>query len=184
MAYKIEHRVGIAAPIDDVYEIIANIDGWSDWSPIHRRATGHLGFGAPVSMEEYFEGLGTWETEGAVSDWTPLSHIHIVVPKPFYAGTLIRYYEFEALSDTGTAFSLGAHFNGFLSEREGRKFSRLIRPGFERMAEALKSKAETAFAADPDRPRLKPTIDLPVDPYVRPQAPWSPPKKWKIGATK
>ncbi len=185
MAYKIEVRVGIAAPVDDVYDVVADIENWPSWSPIHKQAAGTLGFGAPMTMEEYFEGLGTWETAGAVSDWTPLSHIHISVPKPFYAGTLIRYYEFEALSNTGTAFSLGAHFNGFLSEKEGRRFAKFIRPGFEKMAEALKAKVEAEFAANPDKPRAAmPPIEPPVNPYVKPEAPWSAPKTWKFGATK
>ncbi|MDV6330573.1 SRPBCC domain-containing protein [Asticcacaulis sp. 201] len=151
MSLKMEHRVGIAAPIDDVYDIVADIAAWPEWSPIHKKAEAVLRFGAPIHLEEYYEGLGTWETDGIIADWTPLSHIHVTVPKPFYAGKLIRYFEFDALSEAGTSFSLGALFDGYLSEREGRAYRRFIRTGFEAFCEALKAKAEAGFAEHPDR---------------------------------
>ncbi|MGA9658695.1 MAG: SRPBCC family protein, partial [Asticcacaulis sp.] len=121
MSFKIEQRIGIAAPVDDVYEILADINAWPEWSPIHKKAEAILRFGAPVHLEEHYEGLGTWETDGSVADWTPLSHIHIHVPKPLYAGKLVRYFEFEALSEYGSHFAVGALFGGFLSEREGKR---------------------------------------------------------------
>ncbi|HTN39790.1 MAG TPA: SRPBCC family protein [Asticcacaulis sp.] len=149
MAIKIEQRVGIAAPIDDVYEVIADINAWPEWSPIHKVARADLHFGAPIHLEEYYEGLGTWETDGVIADWTPLSHIHISVPKPFYAGTLVRYFEFDALSEYGSSFSIGALFSGFLSEREGKAYRQHIRTGFAAFGEALKVRAEAKFAANP-----------------------------------
>lgn len=142
MALKIEHRIGIAAPVDHVYDLVSDINGWSAWSPIHKTAEGALGYGAPVAFEEVYEGLGTWEIRGFVSDWVPLSHIHIGVPKKFYEGSLIRYYEFEELSKTASHFSIGAMFKGFLSEREGRRYRKYLKAGFEAYAQTLKAKIE------------------------------------------
>jgi hypothetical protein len=177
MALKIEHRVGIAAPVDDVYAIIADINAWPEWSPIHKKAEAKLSFGAPVHLEEYFEGLGTWETDGLIADWTPLSHIHVSVPKPFYAGSLIRYFEFDILSDTGTGFSLGALFNGYLSEREGKRYRNYIRTGFEAFAEALKTKAEAEFAANPYTPAPKVATGTPdAEPLPKKKPNWKGPK--------
>ena len=172
MGLKIETRVGIAAPVDDVYEIIADINAWPEWSPIHKKAEAHLGFGAPIHLEEYFEGLGTWETDGVIADWTPLSLIHVSVPKPFYAGTLVRYFEFDALSDVASSFSIGAAFKGFLSEREGRRYRPFIRTGFEAFAEALKVKAEAKYATDPHSS----SVILPPIPKERPRD--KPRPKW------
>ncbi|ESQ79913.1 SRPBCC domain-containing protein [Asticcacaulis sp. YBE204] len=145
MALKIEKRIGISTAVDVPYEIMADINSWPSWSPIHKSAEGTLGFGAPVKFEEYYEGLGTWEVAGFVDDWTPLSHIHIGVPKKFYEGSLIRFYEFEILSDTACHFTIGAQFSGFLSEREGKRYRKFLREGFEKFAEALKAKAEGAI---------------------------------------
>jgi len=142
MTFKVEQRIGITRPVDEVYEIVADIDNWPGWSPIHKTASGQLRFGAPVRFEEQYDGLGLWEIGGVVSDWSPLSHIHIGVPKKFYEGSLIRFFEFEELSKTGTSFAIGAVFSGFLSEREGRRYAKFLKKGFTAYCEALKAKAE------------------------------------------
>ncbi|WP_140985669.1 SRPBCC domain-containing protein [Asticcacaulis tiandongensis] len=142
MAFKVEQRIGISRPVDDVYEIVADLKGWTQWSPIHQVVEGELRFGAPVRFEEQYEGLGLWEIGGFVSDWSPLSHIHIGVPKKFYEGSLIRFFEFEELSKTGCSFAIGAVFSGFLSEREGRRYAKFLKKGFTAYCEALKARAE------------------------------------------
>jgi hypothetical protein len=146
MALKVEYRIGIAVKVDDAYDIVADIENWPSWSPIHKKTTGTLGFGKPVFFEEYYEGLGTWEITGAVSDWSPLSHIHIHVPKKFYEGTLIRYFEFEQLTPIACHFTIGAMFSGFLSEREGKRFRKYLRAGFEAYGQALKAKVEAPIS--------------------------------------
>lgn len=168
MAYKIEHRIGVAVPVDDIYDIIADIESWPSWSPIHKSTSGGLSFGAPIAFEEHYEGLGTWEINGTLADWTPLSHIHVTVPKRFYEGQLIRYFEFEALSETGSAFTIGALFNGFLSEREGRRYAKFLRVGFAAFAEALKAKAEADYAAAPDKRRAVLPPPEPKKPQLAP----------------
>lgn len=169
MALKIEHRIGIAAPVDDVYEILANIEAWPQWSPIHKATSGSVHFGAPVRLEEYYEGLGIWEQAGSVADYQPLSHIHIVIPKPFYAGRLVRYFELDILSETGTGFSVGALFDGFLSEREGKRYRSFLREGFHAFAEALKAKAEAE--TDPTRPHARIKVPEPA-PLPKKEAAW------------
>lgn len=153
MPYKIEFRIGVAAPVDDVYDVIADIEKWPEWSPIHKKASGKMSFGAPIAFEEYYEGLGTWEINGVLADWQPLSHIHISVPKKFYEGRLVRYFEMDALSEAGSSFSVGALFDGFLSEREGRRYGKFLKIGFESFADAVKNRAEKAYAEAPVKRR-------------------------------
>lgn len=167
MSVKIEYRVGIAAPVEVVYEVLADIEAWPQWSPIHKRVEGKLGFGTPLSLEEHYEGLGGWSVTGMITDWSPLSHIHVEVPKPFYAGRLIRFFEFDRLSETGCTFSVGALFTGFLSEREGQKYGPYIKAGFALMAEALKVRAEAVFAENPVPPPANPTPLPPRPPLVK-----------------
>ena len=183
--FKIEARIGVAAPVDEVYDILSDIEAWPSWSPIHQAASGKLGFGAPFHSEEKFEGLGVWEIDGFVSDWMPLSHLHISVPKKFYEGTLTRYYELETLSAKTSIFAVGAAFSGFLSEREGRRFARFFRAGFHQTAEAMKTTAEARFALNPDRySNYDPPAALPPSfaPPPKKQPLWAPPKSWKLGA--
>lgn len=141
--YRIESRIGIACPVDDVYERVSQIEQWPSWSPIHKAASGKLGFGAFVSFEEYYEGLGRWEVAGTIADYSPLSHIHISVPKPFWAGSLIRFYEFDILTEGACTFTAGAAFGGFLSIREGKRYGKFLKSGFQAMGEALKAHCES-----------------------------------------
>ena len=174
--FRIEHRIGIAAPVDDAYEIVADIETWPQWSPIHKQATGKLSFGAPVTLVEYYDGLGTWEITGALADWQPLSHVHVAVPKPFYAGTLIRFFEFDALSAHGSTFAVGAVFNGFLAEREGKMIAKPVKRGFIAFAEALKAKAEAAYLAKPESERaVNPLPPKSIPDKLKPP----PPPNWK-----
>jgi hypothetical protein len=177
MVYKVENRVGIAAPVETVYEILAELEQWPNWSPIHKRTQGKLGFGAQVVLEEYYEGLGVWEVTGFVSDWSPLSHIHVGVPKPFYAGSLIRFFELDRLTDTACSLSVGAVFSGFLSEREGKRYGPKIKVGFAAMGEALKAKAEAAFAANPNPPMPSGPTEPPRPPLVKRKDPTVKPVK-------
>lgn len=169
MAIKIEQRIGVNAPVDDIWDIISEVGAWADWSPIHKAASAEMHFGSPIHLEEYYEGLGTWQIDGAISDWAPWSHLHVGVPKPFYAGRLIRYFEMEALADTGSTFTVGALFQGFLSEREGKAYREPLRKGFAAFAEAVKARAEARFAEHPER---------------RTHVEIKPPEKTKLGPTR
>ncbi len=170
MAIKVEQRVGVAAPVDDIWEVISEVSTWPEWSPIHKAASAEMHFGAPVHLEEYYEGLGTWTIDGTIDDWVPLSHLHVGVPKPFYAGRLIRYFEMDAISDAASAFTVGALFDGFLSEREGRRFRNFLRTGFTAFAEAVKTRAEARFAEHPEA-RTHVEIKKPEKPQLGPTRP-------------
>lgn len=172
MAIKVEHRIGVAAPVDDIYELLEDINAWPEWSPIHKAARGELHFGYPIHLEEHYEGLGTWEIDGIIDDWSPLSHIHVNVPKPFYAGKLVRYFEMDALSDQGSTFTIGALFSGYLSEREAKQYRPFLRKGFEAFAEAVKAKAEARFAAGHNSRRTHmPIKEPPTKPQLGPDRP-------------
>ncbi len=170
MSYKVEYRIGVAAPVDDVYDLVCDIESWTQWSPIHKAASGQLKFGAPIHLEEQYEGLGMWEIDGVLSDWSPYSHIHVFIPKPFYAGKQVRYFEFEALSQTGSAFTVGALFNGFLSEREGRAYGKHLRKGFQLFAETVKARAEENYNNSPDKRRAPREIKAPEKPQLGPRS--------------
>jgi hypothetical protein len=140
--YKVEHRVGIKRSVDDIYAIVQDINSWPSWSPIHKASNGELKFAGKVSLDETYEGLGRWELSGHIEDYSPLSHIHVRIPRPFWEGSLIRYFEFEILSNEGCSFCVGAAFGGFLSIREGRRHAKALKNGFEAMGNALKTLSE------------------------------------------
>jgi len=173
MSYKVEYRIGVAAPVDDVYDLVADIEAWPQWSPIHKAARGSLHFGAPIHLEEQYEGLGMWEIDGVLADWSPYSHIHVFIPKPFYAGKQMRYFEFDALSQTGSTFTTGALFQGYLSEREGRAYGKYLKTGFQLFAETVKARAEENYNNSPDKRRAPREIKAPEKPKLGP-------RDWKV----
>ncbi|HEX8244209.1 MAG TPA: SRPBCC family protein, partial [Longimicrobium sp.] len=36
MAFKIEHRIGVAAPADAVWRLVADVERWPEWLPHYR----------------------------------------------------------------------------------------------------------------------------------------------------
>ena len=34
MAVRVEHRIGIAAPAHEVWNLVGELDGWKDWKPM------------------------------------------------------------------------------------------------------------------------------------------------------
>jgi hypothetical protein len=45
MAIKIEHRIGIAAPAEVIWEILADVPGWEAWNPLYTKASGVIRIG-------------------------------------------------------------------------------------------------------------------------------------------
>ncbi|MFN9249615.1 MAG: SRPBCC family protein, partial [Brevundimonas sp.] len=45
---KVEHRVGVKAPAEQLWERLADFAAWSHWNPHEAEVEGVLGFGAPL----------------------------------------------------------------------------------------------------------------------------------------
>ena len=60
MNFKVEKRVGVRAPSDRIWEIIADLPGWDQWNPIETGAAGTIAFGGSISLTERIEPSGTF----------------------------------------------------------------------------------------------------------------------------
>jgi hypothetical protein len=155
MAFYIEHRLGVSAPAEVVWDILSDIEGWGRWSAIYRRAFGTLRIGEPVTLELALEGEAPETVRATVIDWAPELQIHLGVR---FAGGLVtstRYMEIEKLSDTGCIFSNGEVFRGPLARFMPRRLRRAVRRGFTAMAEALKAEAEARWRRQSERPMYR-----------------------------
>jgi hypothetical protein len=145
MAFYIEHRIGISAPAEIIWAILADIEGWPTWAPMYRKASGTLRIGERITVEQALPGEAPETVQSVVLDWAPDMQIHLRVK--LYGGflTTTRYLEIEKLGDAGCIFGNGEVFKGPAARFMPRKLKAAIRQAFVEMSEALKTRAEAAW---------------------------------------
>ncbi len=142
---KVESRIGIRAPGEVVWDILADIDRWADWNPLYPKAAGSLKIGAPLDLTLALPGEPHRELVAKLIDWVPYEQI-------LWADVLwrgwansVRFIEIEAITKTSCFFSNGEVFHGFISKRYGNRYRRAMKRGFAAMSEALKERAEAVW---------------------------------------
>ena len=145
MSFRSEHRVGIAAPAEIVWEILSDLSGWTSWNPLYPRAEGRLLIDAKLSLDVKVEGDAPKTIEAQVIDWVPNEQIHW--RETGFLTDMTRYLEIEKLTDTACIFSNGVSAKGLGVRYVSRKRVVRLREGFREMGEALKARAEAAYAA-------------------------------------
>jgi hypothetical protein len=141
MAFRIEHRIGVAASADTIWDILSDLEGWSRWNPLYPQAGGRLAIGGVLNLTEAFPEAAPRTIQPVIVDWEPASQILWRSAEGFMSRS-VRYLEIEALSETGCIFANGAFFHGFLGEQTAKSRRRTINRGFTSLGEALKTQAE------------------------------------------
>lgn len=147
MAIKLEARIGIQRPIEQVWEVLADIPGWAAWNPLYTKAAGQIRIGEKLSLELCLAGQSPRMIEPVILDWAPYDHIHWKLSMLNGMIKSVRYLELEAMTETGCIFSNGEIFEGALAGLAIRPMRRAIRGGFEAMGEALKARVEATTSA-------------------------------------
>ena len=145
MSDKIEHRIGVRAPADAIWAVIADIESWPDWNPIYTRAQGALRIGSPLNLEVALPGQRPRSIRPVILDWIPNEQIHWRLNALGGLVKTTRYLEIEPLSDVGCIFAHGEVFDGPLGPAAMRNLRRAIRSGFAAMSEAVKARAEATW---------------------------------------
>ena len=144
MALRTEHRIGVAAPADVIWNILADLDGWTAWNPLYPRAEGRLLIDAKLSLDMKLDGEALQKVEGQVIDWVPNAQIHWREKGLLTSAT--RYLEIEKLTDEGCIFSNGVMVDGLAARFVSKSHRFALRAGFTAMGEAMKAAAEAAYA--------------------------------------
>lgn len=147
MAVKLEHRIGIQAPAEVIWESLVDVPGWADWNPLYPKAEGKVRIGNVLDLELALPGQSPQAIQPVVRDWAPDDHIHWTTKTLNGWARSVRYLEIEVLTETGCIFSNGEIFDGFLGRRHATRNRRAIRAGFAAMGEALQQRAEAAWRA-------------------------------------
>jgi hypothetical protein len=142
---KLEHRIGIRAPAEVIWESLADIPGWAEWNPLYPKAEGVIRIGTALNLELALPGQPPQMIQPVILDWAPYDHIHWTLRLKRGLVKTVRYLEIEALTETGCIFSNGEIFDGWLGPRMAQRLRRPIKAGFAALSEALRDRAEAAW---------------------------------------
>ena len=146
MAFRLEHRIGVAAPAPVIWDLIVDLPGWSRWNPLYPEAKGVLGFGETLTLELALPGRPRETIRPVVADWSPGNLLHWNLKRLGGMLRTTRYIEIETLTETGCIFSNGEIFEGLASRYLPGALRRSVRQGFGELGEAVKREAEARFA--------------------------------------
>lgn len=144
---KIEHRIGIKAPAEVIWEIASDFATWSDWNPTYTKGSGQLRIGSPLEFTLELPGEKPQVIKPVLLEWVPLEQIHWTLSLARGLVRTVRYIEIEALSEASCIVSNGEIFEGLLGPAAAKSKRHAIRQGFTAMSEALAARAEAQWQA-------------------------------------
>ncbi|MFN3521823.1 MAG: SRPBCC family protein [Phenylobacterium sp.] len=144
---RIEHRVGIQAPSDVIWDVLYDLEGWSKWNPLYPQASGQIRIGSTLTMSLALPDEEPRVIHPVVLEWVPREQLHWRLKMLGGLVSNTRYIEIEQLADESCIVSNGELFGGFLGPRVAQRMGRKVWRGFEAMSLALKQEAETRWRA-------------------------------------
>jgi hypothetical protein len=146
-SFTLEHRIGIQAPAETVWEIVSDLKAWPSWNPYYSQFDVDLRIGAPAVITLTLPESQPRTVKGNVIDWIPYEQVHIGVK---FMGSLwqaTRYLEIDAVSKDACILANGDYHFGALARFMPRALRATSRRVFEHTNEMIKQKAEAAFQA-------------------------------------
>ncbi|MDO9222859.1 MAG: SRPBCC domain-containing protein [Caulobacter sp.] len=147
MSVKLEHRTGIQAPDEVVWDVLSDIQGWASWNPLYPKAEGVIRIGAVWDLELALPDQTPRLINPVILDWAPYDHIHWRLTALRGWVRTIRFLEIEKMGPENCIFSNGELFEGLFGGLVARRLRGPIRQGFAAMGEALKERSEALWAA-------------------------------------
>ena len=152
MQRAVEHRTGVKAPAELVWEILSDFTTWKDWNPVHPRMEGEMRIGTTLTVD-LVHGEGQITTiQPIVQDWVPYEQLHWRTKRLRGFVTAIRYLEIESMGPENSTFSNGELFMGPLVRWVSRDERRALRAAYTRMGEAVRDHAEALWSRRQNNP--------------------------------
>jgi hypothetical protein len=130
----------VRATSDRIWQLIAELDQWQHWNPVHPGASGRIGFGEKITVVEAYPHEERREITAVVTDWTPLEQL--VWRTDGFLWTARRYLEIEELAPGSCIFSNGILYEGRRAKGQLRRRGAGMKIAFGILGEALKERAE------------------------------------------
>ena len=152
MQRAVEHRIGVQAPAEIVWEVVSDFEGWAHWNPLYRRAEGVMRVGSTLVLEQHLPGQAPTMIQPIVQDWVPYEQLHWRSSRLGGFVTAIRYLEIENMGPANATFSNGELFMGLLLRFVGRDERRRLKAAFTAMGEAVRDRAEAIWSERSNNP--------------------------------
>lgn len=146
MKRAVEHRIGVQAPAEIVWEVVSEFETWTHWNPLYRKAEGQMKIGTALVLEQHLPGEPPRVIQPIVQDWVPYEQLHWRSSRMGGFVTAIRYLEIETMGPANSTFSNGELFMGMLLRFVGRDERRKLRAAFAAMGEAVRDRAEAIWS--------------------------------------
>ncbi len=157
MQYKIEHRIGVPASSQAIWDVLSDLGRWPEWNSVYPEVQGLLRIQQKLTIREVFPGQPDRSINPMVYDWVPNAQIIWIHGELFGLVKRIRYIEIESLNedDANCILSNGEIWDGLLGPMIGKRRRRHLRAGFEKLnydvAARLQQVAAGAAIAEGDR---------------------------------
>jgi hypothetical protein len=138
----VEHRIGVQAPPEVIWELIYALNDWSRWNPLYPRAAGEIRLNAVLDLRLALPGRPQQDIKPVVLEWVPNEQLHWKLSLMGGLVRTVRYFEIEQLAEASCIVSNGEIFGGVLGPQVPKQMGGNIRRGFMAMNEALKAEAE------------------------------------------
>src|SRR3569833_4249527 len=139
---RIEHRVGINAPAEVIWEVISALKSWSQWNKLYPQASGQLRIGGTLELTLDLPGQKPQQIKPTVLEWVPTEQLHWRLSMMGGLVKTTRFFEIASLAEESCIVSNGELFAGMMGPSIGKRMGRTIYRGFVEMNEALKARAE------------------------------------------
>jgi hypothetical protein len=143
----IEHRIGVQAPAEVIWDVIYDLAGWSEWNPLYPKATGDIHIGSTLNVTLALPGQQPREIHPVIREWVPNEQLHWNLSLMRGLLKSVRYLEIEQLAEASCIVSNGEIFGGMMGPSAAKRMGRTIHRGFREMNEALKARAESRWQA-------------------------------------
>jgi hypothetical protein len=144
---RTEHRIGVQAPPETIWEIVSDLERWGEWNPLYPHASGQIRIGAPLEMTVQLPGLKPQPLRATVLEWVPNEQLHYQVTALGGLVRAIRYIEIEQLAEASCIISNGEIMGGLLGPSVAKSVQGKVFRGLRLMNEALKERAEARWKA-------------------------------------
>ena len=135
--------VEIEAPAERVWDILVDFDRYGEWNPFTTRVEASLEIGSPVMLHVKLGWLKRKQPERIETVEPPHLLAWGVTMGARFLLVARREQHLEVLGETRCRYFTTDETRGLLTPLVALLFGRLIRRGFNDMAAALKSRAET-----------------------------------------
>lgn len=141
MDSRIESRVGVRADSEAIWDIIADLPGWSRWNSYEADVSGAISFGGAIALTERLSDLPERAVSYRVAEWQPMAQL-VLAEKRGWLFNAIRYFEIEELERGSCIVANGVIFSGLRGELFHDKHRKTIKAAYAEIGEGLRKLAE------------------------------------------